>query len=61
MRQLLAVKCGLVSALLYVTLLLLLLTHHNVCPGQIQYRRVMSGFHFWLFLQSSSDEFDLDA
>ena len=33
MRQLPAVKDGLISALLYATLLLLPLTHRTVCPG----------------------------
>lgn len=61
MRQLPAVKDGLISALLYAMPLLLPLTHCNVGPGHIKYRPTMSGFHFWLFLQPSSDNADPDV
>lgn len=46
---------GLISALLYATLLLLPLTRRNFWPGHIKYRPMMLGLHFWLFLQSLSD------
>lgn len=60
MRQLPTVKDGLISALLYVTLLLLPPTHCIVCLGHTKYHPGMSGFHFWLFFQSSFDDVDLD-
>lgn len=61
MRQLPAVKDGLISALLYAPLLFLPQTHRTACPGHMKYCPMMSGFNFWLFFQLSSDDVDLEV